>query len=99
MLLTREVKDPRVTGVTITEVEVSKDLEHAKVFVSSFLSTTEPDEIIKVLARAAPFLRSNLGKRIKARTIPNLKFIYDTTADQAARVGELLASAKIKDER
>ncbi len=92
-LLLTEVRDPRVGFVTITAVEVSPDLEHARVHVS--VLGEESDEKLSLLAlrKAAGFLRTELGKRMRLRTVPQLRFEADPTTKQAIRIGQLLEEA------
>lgn len=91
------VKDPRVTLVTITEVEVSRDLAHAKVFFASLAQDTPPAEIQKALNGAAGFLRRELARRMKTRTVPELRFEYDTTLEHGAKMDALISKARAED--
>ena len=80
MILQREIKDPRVSMVTVSDVEVSRDLAYAKVFVTFFQDDPEQvKQALKVLNEASGFIRSLLGKRIKARIVPQLKFQHDAS--------------------
>jgi len=88
--LLRGVKDPRVQGlVTVSGVDVSPDLKHAKVFVT-VLETDTPEDSVTALNGAAGFLRSQLGRRLELRGVPRLVFHYDATLDKAERVQRLL---------
>ena len=92
--LVRGVKDPRVTGmVTISGVDVSPDLAHAKVFVT-VLACETPAETVAGLNRAAGFLRSQLSQRLRLRGVPRVVFEYDATLDQAERVERLLRETR-----
>ncbi len=96
LILHQEVKDPRLDMVTVSEVEVSADLAHAKVFVTVFgTKGRDPDvkQNLKILNQMAGFVRSLLGKRIKARIIPELKFIYDNTIIEGNRLAKLIDEA------
>ena len=91
-LIRVEVRDPRVGLVTITTVEVTRDLSHAKVFVTS-LSETEAAESVQALMRAAGFLRSRLAQMLKLRTIPELHFVYDASVERGVRLSKLIDEA------
>ena len=89
--LQRDIRDPRLGFVTVNEVIVSKDLAVAKVYVT-VLNADKASiiENINILNDAAPYLRSELGKRMKMRIIPMLRFYYDDSMDTGLRVAELL---------
>lgn len=93
-LLRLELKDPRVSGlVTITEVEVSHDQSHAKVFFTLLGDASKIDETTEGLKRAAGFLRSQLAKRMKLRTVPQLDFRYDASVERGVRLARLIDEA------
>ena len=96
-LIRREVKDPRVGALTITAVEVSRDLSHAKVFFLPFDSTRPTDEILAALGSAAGFLRIHLKKHLKMRHVPELHFEPDQTIDKAVRLSALINRAVASD--
>jgi ribosome-binding factor A len=89
-ILMRKIKDPRIGFVTVTGVDVAQDLKNAKVFVSVYGGDKE--ESLKGLKSATPFIRSELGKRIRMRSIPEILFRYDGTVEQGAHIMELLRS-------
>jgi ribosome-binding factor A len=91
-LLQRELRDPRVGMITITTVDVSPDLSHAKVFYTT-LDPAHVEEAQKGLTRAAGFLRSQLAKRIKLYTTPELRFSYDESVERGDRLSRLIDSA------
>jgi ribosome-binding factor A len=91
-LLQRELRDPRVGMITITAVDVSPDFSHAKVLYT----TLDPAHIADAdtgLRRAAGFLRSQLAKRIKLYTTPELRFEYDESVERGDRLSRLIDSA------
>ena len=92
-LLHREVRDPRIGMVTITAVDVSPDLSHAKVFFTT-LSLAHIDEAREGLQRAAGFLRSQLARRIKLYTTPELRFVYDESVERGDRLSRLIDSTR-----
>jgi ribosome-binding factor A len=100
MILQREIKDPRVSMVTVSDVEVSRDLAYAKVFVTFFQDDPEQvKQALKVLNEAPGFIRSLLGKRIKARIVPQLKFQHDASLNEGIRMGKLVAEARERDKK
>jgi ribosome-binding factor A len=88
-LIRLEIKDPRLGWVTVDDVEVSRDLSVAKIYVSS-LEEDKLEDSLEVLSNAASFLRRELGKRLKLRTIPELRFYRDTALESGFRITRLL---------
>ena len=91
-LVARELRDPRVGMVTLTAVDVSPDLSHAKVFFT-LLDKENLDQVQEGLGRASGFLRSQLAKRVKLYSIPELRFEYDESVERADRLSRLIDSA------
>ena len=91
-LLQHEVRDPRVGMVTITSVDVSPDLSHAKIFFT-ILEKEKLAETSAGLKRSAGFLRSQLAKRVKLYTTPELRFVYDESVERGDRLSRLIDSA------
>lgn len=89
-LIRREIRDPRAGSVTITGVDVSRDLGHAKVFISVLQTDHDVDEAVRVLTRAAGFLRHELGRRLRIRMVPELRFIHDRSLEQGAHLSRLI---------
>ena len=89
-MLEFEVKDPRVGFVTITAVEVSKDLQHAKIFFTISKSRSSLPKTMAGLSSAASYLRSRLGKQMHIKRIPELSFCYDESIDEGMHIDELL---------
>jgi len=90
-LLRREVRDPHVGMVTLTSVDVSPDLSHAKVFFT-LLDAGRKDDTSRALRRAAGFLRSQLAHRMKMYTTPELRFVYDESVERGDRLSQLIDS-------
>lgn len=88
-----EVRDPRVGLATITAVETSPELDHAKVYVATLGDEGEREEVLKGLRSAAPFVRGQLGKRMHMRRIPELHFEIDRVLEEAQRIERLLREA------
>lgn len=100
VIIRDEVRDPRVGMVSVNAVEVSRDLAHAKVFVT-FVDNPKncpSDERVAVLNKVSGFLRSALGQEIQMRIIPQLKFVFDETIYKAQEISELIAKARKSDE-
>ena len=76
-LIRQEVKDPRVGMLTITEVEVNRDMEFAKVYFTTLGGEAEHAACLQGLQRASGFLRSQLSHRMQLRVVPKLSFVYD----------------------
>jgi ribosome-binding factor A len=98
-LIRREVKDPRVGLVTITAVEVTRDLSHAKVFFLPFDGKRPIADVLAALASAAGFLRIHLKKQMQMRHVPELQFLPDETIDRAVRLSALINTAVADDAR
>jgi ribosome-binding factor A len=88
-IIQRDVDDPRVGFVTITDVEVAPDLRHAKVWVSVIGSEDERRDTLRALNRAMPFVRQRLGK-LRLKRIPELHVKLDTTAERGTRLLRIL---------
>lgn len=97
-ILQREIKDPRVVMPTVSDVEVSRDLAYAKVFVTFLNDDAESvKEALSVLNEATGYIRSLLGKRLKARVTPNLRFEYDPSLNEGIRMAKLVGEATARD--
>lgn len=92
-LIRLEVKDPRVGFITITDVEITPDYAHAKVFFSSLKGQEGVDEILEGLRRASSFLRRELGRRVRIHTTPELHFVYDNSIEEGTRMSALIDKA------
>jgi len=88
-----ELKDPRVGMITLTSVEVSPDLAHAKVFFTSLVDDAQRGDVLAGLRRASGFLRSELGRRIKVHVTPELHFVYDASVERGMRLSRLIDDA------
>lgn len=100
LLLEREVKDPRLGGfVTITDVVITTDMRHAKVFVSQVGDGGNREEILAALTAASGFIRNELAQRLKLRRIPELSFHWDDSIERGARLLELIDRVSTHDEQ
>ena len=90
-LLQRQVKDPRLGSfVTVTEVSISPDLRHARIFVSHIGSEEEKQETLSALASASSFFRRELTKRLRLRRIPELSFQWDDSIERGVHLLKLI---------
>lgn len=96
-LMRSELRDPRLALISMTSVEVSRNLRYARIFVTLVGDTAQRQELVEELNRAAPLLRRELGKRLHLRTIPQLDFRYDEVTEQGARLSALIDAAVAAD--
>jgi len=89
-LLLAEVKDPRLTGVTVSAVEVSGDLGVATVFFSTISLDDDPSDVREGFERARGFFRSRVAEALQLRRVPELRFRHDTSARRAAEISRLI---------
>jgi ribosome-binding factor A len=92
-IIRSELKDPRVGMITLTSVDVSPDLAHAKVYFTTLAEEADRDEVLKGLKRASGFLRSELGHRIKVHVTPELHFVFDASVERGVRLARLIDDA------
>lgn len=100
-LIQMEIRDPRVGMVSITDVEVSRDLSHAKIFFTELGKDSEDqaDETAQVLNNASGFLRSQIAKMNNARTTPRLRFYFDTSVGRGKHLSSLIDNAIAADQK
>lgn len=100
MLLLQRVRDPGLQDISISRVELSDDLRHAKVYYSSLQGSSSVGSIKKSLGKAKGFMRSHLAKKLNMRFTPDLHFWYDETVEKVSEMEKLLADlARERDER
>jgi len=101
LILQREIKDPRLhTMITVSDVNVSKDLSHAKIYVT-FLGL-DADKValnLQILNDASGFIRSLIAKRIQARIVPTVRFYFDKSLDEGIRMANLVETVRRSDEQ
>ncbi len=96
--LIQKLSDPRVGMVSITDVEVTRDLAHARVYVSVLeLAGSDTQTSVEVLNRASGMLRHELGKQIRFRVLPNLRFMADETSRNAVEIEATIRAAREQD--
>lgn len=92
--------DPRLVMVTVSDVEVSRDLYHATIFVTMFTENDNDGDFVKttlsILNHAVPSFRYSLGKMMRLRKLPELRFVYDDTIKRGSHIASLLAEALAK---
>ncbi|MBP7213156.1 MAG: 30S ribosome-binding factor RbfA [Anaerolineaceae bacterium] len=90
MVLLAKVDDPRLLGVTITDVKVDRELDFANIYVSAVEGQERADEILDALKKARGFLRYEVSQEIDLRVMPKLRFLWDPTPERADRIDNLL---------
>ena len=98
-ILMRKIKDPRIGFVTVTDVDVADDIRNATVYVSVYGSDADKQSSLKGLRSAAAFIRSELGKRMRLRYVPELLFRFDNAVERGAHIMELLNEIGKKDDK
>ncbi len=99
IILQQGIKDPRIGFITVNEVELSKDLTSAKIYITALGADEQgqKDNIIW-LNDAAPYIRSEMGRRMRLRSVPYIKFYYDNSFETGMRVSELLSETAVEPE-
>lgn len=93
-MILKDLKDPRIGMVTITKVKMSDDLKIAKVFFSVIGDELERENSKQGLESASGFIKRELGKRLKVKYIPNIKFIWDDSLEYGIKISEVLKKLK-----
>ena len=94
-----ELKDPRIGMITLTDVEVSPDFAHAKIFFTHLGESGQTAEILRGLQHAAGFLRSHLARSLKLYAVPELHFIHDASVERGTRLSSLIDQAISEDRK
>ena len=94
-----ELKDPRVGMITLTDVEMTPDNAHAKVYFTVLGQQSRIDEAASGLQHAAGYLRSQLAQRMKIRVVPQLHFEYDASVERGIRLSQLIDAAVADDKK
>lgn len=97
-VLLREIADPRLQGVTVTEVKLDPELMVAKIYVSAMGDESRQGAVMAGLRRASGFLRREVGKRIRLRHTPELHFHWDHALEHGERINQLISSLEIPPE-
>ena len=93
-IIAQDVRDPRVGFATVTKAEVSPDLRHARIYVSIYGSQEEKVRTLQALAAATPFIRRQVGARIRLRHVPELLFSYDDAVEYGDKMMQLIDEIK-----
>ena len=97
-LLAREVQDPGIGFLTLTRVEVTADLQHARVYYTTMGDDKARKETGRALERARPFLRRQLGRRLRLRHVPDLQFFFDDSVERHDRIERILQELRTERE-
>ncbi len=97
MLVKQEIHDPRLLGVTITDVKIDRELAYASIYVSAIEGSTRSKEILSGFQSANSFIRKLLSERIELRSFPRLRFYWDPTPERADRIEQLFAQIHEED--
>lgn len=97
-MLIREISDPRLAGISITDVEVDRELAYADIYVSAVEGSPRSTEVIQALTHAGGYIRHALAERIELRVFPRLRFHWDPTPERADHIERLLASLRKENE-
>ena len=96
-MLLKEVADPRLSGISVTDVKVDRELAWAEIFVSAVEGADRSKEVLEGLRSATGFLRHELATRIDLRTFPRLRFHWDPTPERADHIERLLAQLRAEE--
>lgn len=94
MLVRQEISDPRLSGVTITDVKVDRELAFASIYVSALEGSDRSKEILQGFESASSYIRRLLASRIELRSFPRLRFFWDPTPERADRIEQILATIR-----
>jgi len=94
MLVKEEIRDPRLSGISVTEVKIDRELSYADIYVSAVEGVSRSKEVLEGLESASGFIRKTLAERIDLRAFPRLRFHWDITPERADRIEQLLASIR-----
>ena len=90
-----QIKDPRIAGITsVTEVQLTRDLRYASVYVSIYGTDLEKEETLQTLIRASGYIRSEIGRRIRLRYIPEINFFLDNSIEYGVHIENVIKSLK-----
>ncbi|MCF6775601.1 30S ribosome-binding factor RbfA [Thiotrichales bacterium 19X7-9] len=94
----KKIRNPKFQWVSITSVDVSKDLSYAKIYYTSLSETVSQTDLAEAFNKAKGFFRSYLAKELSLRIVPNLRFIYDDSLEYGSEMSKLIDSARKADE-
>ena len=91
-MLIHDVSDPRLAGISVTDVDVDRELAYANIYVSALEGSSRSEEVLDGLRHAQGYIRYELSQRIDIRSFPQLRFHWDPTFENAERIDQLIAS-------
>jgi ribosome-binding factor A len=94
MLVKDEIRDPRLSGISVTDVKVDRELSYADFYISAVEGISRSKEVLQGLESASGYIRKKLSERIELRSFPRLRFHWDVTPERADRIEQLLASIR-----
>lgn len=97
-IIGRRMKDPRLGFVTVTSVDVTGDLQQAKVYITVLGNSEEKEATLEALQNGSGFIRSEIGERIRLRKVPELSFIFDESIEYGNRIEKLISEINKKNE-
>ena len=97
-IISRRLKDPRVGFVTVTGVDVTGDLQQAKIYITVLGNEEQKKETLDALEKASGFIRSEMGSRIRLRKTPEIQFEFDESIEYGNRIETLISKLNEKDE-
>jgi ribosome-binding factor A len=97
-LLIRDMRDPRLQGLTITGVRIDRELQYADIYINALGDDSREKEVLAALDKAAGFMRKELANRLSLRTVPQLHFHWDASLARAERISDVLDSLEIPPE-
>ncbi len=97
-LLLREIADPRLQNITITDVTIDPELKFSDIYVNALGDESRQEDVMKGLSHAHGFLRREVGKRLHLRTVPEMHFHWDVTLERSERMNRLLSDLDIPPE-
>lgn len=93
-MLIFELSDPRLAGISVTDVKVDRELSYANIYVSAIEGSSRSEEVLTGLEHAQGFIRRELAQRVDLRSFPHLRFHWDPTFEKAEHIEKLLASLR-----
>ncbi len=94
-LLLREISDPRLQDITVTRVDIDRELQYADVYLNALGDDSRQDEVMQALDKAGGYMRRELGQRMDMRKVPELRFRWDPTLAYAEEVDRILGELEI----
>lgn len=99
MVVKGEIHDPRLDGISITEVKVDRELSYAEIYVSAIEGIERSKEVLQALENASGFLRKSLSDKVDLRAFPRLRFHWDVTPEHADKIERLIASIHAEEQK